>query len=462
MPVDSRRRTIRVASSVVGLGVVWLTVLAFTHANPIDLTIALLVVLAEVLAVAVMSGPVLAVVVALLAVVLVNWYLVPPFGTFEIASTENVVALVVFAFVATVAAALVELGARARARAEVSARQAELLGEIVGAHQSDDAVTALERIRSELRLDSVELLGPTQGMTAVVATAGPGSFRGNPAIDVPLADGYRLLGYGREVFAPDPGFLTSLGSAAVLAFESERLEEETRRAEELSAIDRARTALLASVGHDLRTPLTGLRVSVDTLLSTQATVSEDERRELLETIDDSAERLDALITNLLDMSRLQAGAVLAHPQPTDLIETVDRVLIAAPDARIHVDLPESVPLVRADPALLERVVANLVSNALRYSPAASSVSITAHQRDGDVLLDVVDQGPGIPPEQREEVFAPFHRVGARPDGGSGLGLAIVRGFADAMEIGVELIPSERLGLTARLRMRVWTTEGMRS
>lgn len=453
---DSRRWRVRAAASVVGLGLVWLTVVAFTQANPVDLTVALLVVLAEVLAVAVLSGPVLAVTVALVAVFLVNWYLVPPYGTFAIASAENVVALVVFAFVAAVAATLVEVGARARARAQVSQRQAEFLGEILVVGEEDDAATAVERIRAELGLEAVELVGNVDGSAHVVASAGSEPNRGDAAIDVALADGYRLTGYGPEVFAPDRDFLASLGSAAVLAYENDRLQAERRRGEELAAIDRARTALLASVGHDLRTPLAGLRVSVDTLKSPDAALTDVDRRELLDTIADASDRLDALITNLLDMSRLQAGAVLAHPRPTDVAELVDRVLIAAPDRRVEVDVPESLPAVTADPALLERVVANLVSNALLYSPAHSPVRLAARVTEDEVQLDVTDEGPGIPEGQREEVFSPFHRVGAQPDGGSGLGLAIVRGFSDAMGVGVELVSPEAGGLTVRLHLPRWT------
>jgi len=181
---DPRRWVIRVAASVIGLAAVWLTVLAFTSANPVDLTVALLVVLAEVLAVAVLSGPVLAVIVALMAVFLVNWYLVPPYGTFAIASAENVVALVVFTLVAAVAATLVEVGARARARAQVSQRQADLLGEILVIGEDDDAATAVERIRSELHLDAVELVHGVSGSMTVVARAGRLQERGEPALEV--------------------------------------------------------------------------------------------------------------------------------------------------------------------------------------------------------------------------------------------------------------------------------------
>ena len=452
---DPRRQAVRFASAIIGTAVVWLTVLAFTRANPVDLTVALLVVLAEVLVVAVLSGPVLAVLVALAAVVLVNWYLVPPFGTFAIASADNVAALIVFALVAVVAATLVEVGARARTRARESTRQAELLGEIVVSTEGETAATALERVRQGLNLEQVELTGRTGGEPArVVATTGPATS--SPVVlDVSLPDDYRLIGRGAELFAPDPDFLTSLGAAAVRAYESQRLQEESLRADELEAIDRARTALLASVGHDLRTPLAGLRVSIETLRDLDSTLPPSDRAALMETIELSAERLDELITNLLDMSRLQAGALLVHAEPTDVSVVIDAVVVALPGERLDVHVGPELPSVRADPALLERMLANLVSNALRYSPVEARVSVVAHRADVAVLLDVIDHGPGIPDQHAAEVFEPFHRVGAQPDGGTGLGLAIVKGFADAMGVGVTLTSGPNGGLTARLEIPLW-------
>jgi K+-sensing histidine kinase KdpD len=458
MPVvdDPRRQAVRFASAIIGTAVVWLTVLAFTRANPIDLTVALLVVLVEVLAVAVLSGPVLAALVALAAAFLVNWYLVPPYGTFAIDSADNVAALIVFTLVAVVAATLVELGARARTRARESTRQAELLGDIVVTSEGENAVTALERVREGLHLEQVELTGRTGGAPArVLASTGVPSASA-VVLDVSLPDGYRMMGRGAELFAPDPDFLMSLGSAAVRAFESQRLQEESLRADELEAVDRARTALLASVGHDLRTPLAGLRVSIETLRALDSTLEPHDRSALMETIESSAERLDELITNLLDMSRLQAGALITHHEPTDVADVIDRVLLSLPGERLDVHVGVDLPSVDADPALLERMVANLVSNALRYSPASAPVTVVAHREANSVALDVVDRGPGIPEEHSVEVFRPFHRVGAQPDGGTGLGLAIVKGFGDAMGISVSLESGVNGGLKARLDIPVWS------
>jgi K+-sensing histidine kinase KdpD len=451
--VDPRRQAIRLATAVVGLAVIWLTVLGLARGNPIDLTVALLIVLTEVLVISVLSGPILAVIVALASVVLINWYLVPPFGAFAIASADNVVALIVFAFVAAVAAVLVEYGARARAGERESSRRAELLGDVVATNEGDDVEAALDRVRLGLHLDYVELTGPGTP-PPVLAAAGPSSFA-DVVVDVPLPDGYRMLGRGAALFAPDPDFLRSLGAAAVRAYESDRLQEESLRADELAAIDRSRTALLASVGHDLRTPLSGLRVSIETLRALDSSLDPQDRDALMETIESSVERLDELITNLLDMSRLQAGAVMTRLEPTDVADVVDRVLVAQPDNRIHAQMDPDLPPCLADPALLERIVANLVSNALRYSPADSVVRVLGRQGSASVILDVTDEGPGIPSEHQRDVFQPFHRVGAQPDGGSGLGLAIVRGFADAMDVRVQLANGPDGGLTARLEIPAW-------
>jgi two-component system sensor histidine kinase KdpD len=175
----------------------------------------------------------------------------------------------------------------------------------------------------------------------------------------------------------------------------------------------------------------------------------------METIELSAERLDELITNLLDMSRLQAGALIAHPEPTDVSDVIDRVVMTVPDERLEVHVGADLPSVHADPALLERMIANLVSNSLRYSPAGTPIRIVARRDADTVTVDVIDSGPGIPEQHAAEVFQPFHRVGAQADGGTGLGLAIVKGFGDTMGISVGLETGSNGGLTARLDIPVW-------
>jgi two-component system sensor histidine kinase KdpD len=234
-----------------------------------------------------------------------------------------------------------------------------------------------------------------------------------------------------------------------------QLAEQTARTRELAAEDRARSALLAAVGHDLRTPLASIKVAVGTLRHPGVAWSPAQVDELLATIEDSSDRLTSLITNLLDMTRLRADAVTARPEPVALDEVVARSLLREHSGAVDVRVGDHLPLVRADPGLLERVVANLVENAVRYSPPGATVEVSADQdedpsgggapsRAGTVRLHVVDHGPGIPAAERERVFAPFGRLDDRGPGPHvGLGLAIAAGFTEAM--GGRLTPSTTPG-----------------
>src|SRR4051794_24203659 len=187
-----------------------------------------------------------------------------------------------------------------------------------------------------------------------------------------------------------------------------------------------RTALLAAVSHDLRTPLAGIKAAVSALRSDDIKLDDADRSELVVTIDESADRLINLVENLLDMSRLQAGAVSPALIPSDVPAVVHQAvsgLDAADRARVTLVCPVDLPFVRADPGLLERVVANLVSNAVRHAPTGP-VTVTAGALGDRLELRVVDRGPGVPLADRERVFAAFQRLGDTPSGqGVGLGLA---------------------------------------
>jgi len=446
----------RLAVFTVGVVVLWMAALLGERHLPVDLTVVLLLALAFVLALAVVVGPVLGIVAGLVAVVLVNWYLVPPYGTFEVANPDNVVALVVFALVAGVVALLAEVNARVQAGAVRSRERAGLIADVVSKDDDTDAVTSLERVRVALALDRLSLLRDGSGPVEVLATAGTGPTQadGPAALDVTVAGGYRLLGLGPQRMAEDPGFVESLASAAVRSYESDRMESEQRRAEQLAAVDQARTALLASVGHDLRTPLAGLRLAVDALRDPESQLDAEGTRELLETVDDSTARLDELITNLLDMSRLEAGVVMARVVPTPVDAAVAAAVLGFPHAAVTVEVSDTLPLALADPALLERVVENLVSNALRYAgPSADSpVHVAAHELGDAVAVDVIDHGPGLSAAVHTEAAALDGSAG-RADRSAGLGLAIVRGFCGAMDVGLEFHDTDGGGLTVRLLAR---------
>ncbi|KOU51975.1 hypothetical protein ADK54_08035 [Streptomyces sp. WM6378] len=203
----------------------------------------------------------------------------------------------------------------------------------------------------------------------------------------------------------------------------------------MKAADRMRTALLAAVSHDLRTPLAAGWAAITSLRSRDNDFSEEDREELLATADESMARLGRLIDNLLDMSRLQAGALKLNVRDTALEEVLPTALESLPPGAASVDIQglDAVPAVLADPPLLERVVANLLSNAARHTPQGEAVLLTASMPVDRVEVRVIDRGPGLPPEDRERAFVPFQRLGDTDNTtGVGLGLALARGLAEAM------------------------------
>ena len=215
-----------------------------------------------------------------------------------------------------------------------------------------------------------------------------------------------------------------------------------------------RTALLAAVSHDLRTPLASIKASVSSLRQTDVEWSEADEADLLATIEENADRLDALVGNLLDMSRLHTGSLQPFLRPTAIDEVAPVALLGLDDSlRVEMAVPDGFPLVLADPGLLERVLANLFSNALRHSPAGGRPpELHAQLADGQVVLEVVDHGLGVPDEAKETIFEPFTRIGDRYPGGVGLGLAVARGFAEAMGGRIAATDTPGGGLTVSITL----------
>jgi len=217
-----------------------------------------------------------------------------------------------------------------------------------------------------------------------------------------------------------------------------------------------RTALLAAVSHDLRTPLSSIKAGVSTLRQTDVEWSEQDQAELLATIEEGADRLDYLIGNLLDMSRLQTGAVQPFVQRASVEEIAALALGSVPGgSSVRVDVPEDLPLVQTDAGLLERAIANLVSNANRYAGGSQPTELTAHIDGAGLAIQVIDHGPGVAPTDRDRIFEPFQRLGDQDmTTGVGLGLAVARGFVEA--VGGTLTASETSGggLTMTVRLPV--------
>jgi len=308
-------------------------------------------------------------------------------------------------------------------------------------------------------METVSLLAREHGTSewTVMDRAGwaPAADDAPVRFDVPIGRALRFVGRGPALFAEDQRVLEAFTAAAGTAVEGRRLSEKAREAGTLAEVDRQRTALLAAVGHDLRTPLAGVKAAVSSLRQTDVAWTPEERDALLATIEESADRLDAVVSNLLDASRLQAGAVTVQARPVALDEVVGAAVLAVPGAgeRVAVNVPDDLPLVYADPGLLERVLANLIDNALRHGGPDAPVEVTAVAGAQSAKLAVVDHGPGVGSEERGRLFAPFQRADDRgATSGLGLGLSVARGFARAM--GGELAADESVGGGLTMRLRV--------
>jgi two-component system, OmpR family, sensor histidine kinase KdpD len=456
----------RLAGYVLGVVLTPLLTVALTGARgDLNLTSDVLAFLVAVIAVALVGGFVPAVLVAIAGSLLLNYYFTPPIHKFTIAEKNNVLALVVFIAVGLVVSSVVDTAARRTRQAARASAESQLLtttaGSVLRGQQAVAAV--LGRVREAFGMESVTLLectggqgaagqgrahrGPTAAWQVVAHSGEPPLSRPEDAdVEVPVTDTLTLALRGRALPADDRRVLGAFAAYAAVALEQERLVAAAKAAEPIAEADRMRAALLAAVSHDLRTPLASAKAAVTSLRSADVQWGEEDRDELLATADESLDRLAHLVDNLLDMSRLQAGALAVFPRPTGLGDVVARALddLGIGRKAVIVDIPDSLPAVRVDPGILERVIVNLAGNALRYSPPGSPPLLTASALGERVELRVVDRGPGIPEQDRDRLFVPFQRLGDTDNTtGVGLGLALSRGLTEAM--GGTLDPEETPG-----------------
>ncbi len=396
-----------------------------------------------------------AVVGALAASVLVNWFFVPPLHTLTIDEPENVLAVGVFLVIAILVSTLVSLGARRAAEGARARAEAEVLARLVGA---PPVSSVLESLRRVLALDGAAVLHRSESGWLIEGASGervPESPEAS-STTIELDEVHVLALVGDPIRSEDQRVLEAFARELRASVELGELEAEAETAGALSAANELRTALLSAVSHDLRTPISAIKASVTSLLQEDVDWPPDARQEFLETIDEETDRLNALIGNLLDMSRLQTGALEITTAPVGLDEVLPAALhsLSVPADAVTLDVPESLPRVLADRGLLERALANVIANAVRYSPASAPTRVTAGAVDAMVDVRVVDRGPGVPLHQREGLFTPFQRFGdSGHDEGVGLGLAVAKGFVEAMggEVEVEDTPGGGLTVVARLR-----------
>ncbi|MGW2428065.1 ATP-binding protein [Streptomyces sp. NPDC001640] len=444
------------------VGVLGPTILALLL-NTVDLGLAndMLLFLALTVAAALLGGLLPALASAAFGSLLLNYYYTPPLHRLTVADPRNIVAIVIFVAVAVSVASVVDIAARRTHQAARLRAESEILsflsGSVLRGETSVDEL--LERVRETFGMDAAALLERSSEVDpwTCAGSVGPGAAAERPEdadVEVPIGDHIALALSGRVLPASDRRVLAAFAAQTVVALDRRRLQQEAEQARTLAEGNRIRTALLAAVSHDLRTPLAGIKASVTSLRSEDVEWSEEDRAELLASIEEGADRLDHLVGNLLDMSRLQTGTVTPLIRAVDLDEVVPMALGGVPEDSVELDIPETLPMVDVDAGLLERTVANLVENAVKYSPLTTPVLVAASALADRVEVRIVDRGPGVPDEAKDRIFEPFQRYGDAPRGaGVGLGLAVARGFAEAMGGTLNAEDTPGGGLTMVLTLR---------
>lgn len=433
-----------------------LTVLLANTRDELHLPTVLLLYLLAAIGVALVGGALPALTTAVAGLLLADYYFTLPLYGLSVSETEEMIALAVYLAAATVVSVQVDRVARLRLDAARSTVEAEAMAALAGSLAEPGALPhVLAHLRATFGLSGVSLFRRTEDGWVLDAADGE-------AVSAPgAADIHREVGsdrvlamVGGPLRVSDQRVLVALAGQLATAVEARRLQDEADQALELRQANDLRTALLQAVSHDLRSPLAGIKASVSSLRAQEVEWDEDEEADFLRTIEEETDRLDHLVSNLLDMSRVQAGAVRPQVRPVGLEEVVPAVLTGLGDRSkvVVAAVPEWIPAVLTDPVLLERILANLVDNAIQASPDGALVVVEAEARADEVAVRVIDRGPGISPEDRQGVFAPFQRT-TDHGSGVGLGLAIVRGFMDALddELTVEDTPGGGATMVVHLR-----------
>jgi two-component system, OmpR family, sensor histidine kinase KdpD len=387
--------------------------------------------LPAVLAVAVLYGLVYAVAVSIASMAAFNFFFLPPLHTLALRDSENWLALGVYLVTAVVVSELATRSRRRAADAGQREREATFLADVAAILLEAEHVQ--DRLK-EVAAAAAGVLGLSAARIEIDSVRRPEP--GEATADLRVGERYvgRLFHGSRE--SPDAAVtervLPALASVLAVALDRERLQRAALEAEALRRSDAAKTAVLRAVSHDLRSPLTAIRAAGEGLDRTDLQLDDRDRAELIQTITGEAARLERLVTNLIDLSRLEAGA--ARPRPElwtgdDLVGRALETLGAAAD-RVTVELPDEPVAAIVDGAQIERVLVNLIENALKFASSASPVEIEVVAEAGELLIRVRDHGPGIPEEDVERIFEPFEQ-GDGATSGSGLGLAIASGFAQA-------------------------------
>lgn len=456
---------------------------------------AALVQLAGAVAVSLVGGLWPAVVGALWSSVLVNYFSTPPLGDMAISDPQDLLSLAVFAGVSVAVAGVVDTSARRSKEAARAQSEAATLGDLaLGASRTEDTLGGI--LAEALDVFGATGAGVFSSRDGVAAGGGPSSGSsgaGGPDTDgrvwqmvagagdtrgwvpgvtcpagstaEPVDAATWLVLFGRDVPAAESRLLGAFAVHVKAQLERRQLAVSRREILRLAEGNSMRTAILRAVSHDLRTPLAGIKLAAGGLLQRTVTYTPAEERELLETIDECTDRLDQLVGNLLDMSRITADSVRPLLGPVRWSEVVAPALRGLPDGTVRVELPANMPTVEADAVLLERVIANIVENAVKYAPGSGIAITGASDGMGTATLEgypsgelrIIDHGAGVPARKVLEIFQPFQRLHDRPQAtGVGLGLAVADGFVKAMGGTLTALETPGGGLTLVIRLALST------
>ena len=453
-----RRRTVGLVVAVAGLPLLTLLLSLFRSDQSLPTDVLMFQLL--IVVVALVGGILPALLSAVIAGFLLDYFFVPPLYLIRIADPLHALALVIFVIVAALVSLVVDQAARrARLAARASAEAEVLVAVAGGVLQGADAVQALvSRLRESFGMRSVVL---KQGDETVAVSVDPEPAVGDAGNDdehtiLPLGENARIELTGHELDPSDRRILGAFISQLDSALVQRRLTSEAAGAKPLAEADKLRSALLAAVSHDLRRPLASATTAVSSLRSPDVKLSPGDRAELLATADESLHALGALVTDLLDVTRLQAGVLGVALRPVAVDDVVGGALdeLHLAPGQVALDLT-AVPMVDADAALLQRAVVNLLTNAIRFSPAGSPPALATSQFGDRVQLRVIDRGPGIPDDKRDDVFVPFQRLGDLDNtAGIGLGLSLSKGFVEAMDGTLEAEDTPGGGLTMVIELPV--------
>ncbi|MGN6206133.1 ATP-binding protein [Humibacter sp.] len=389
---------------------------------------------------------------AVLSGLTLDYLFVAPIYTITIAQPVHLLALLLYVVGAALVSFVVDQAARRTRAAQRSAAESDVLATVAGGViRGEDAVHALvQRAREAFGLSRVRLLADDGTVLSEETSPADEAVQEAQKAELrtvePVGERGTLELYGAELTASDRRVLSVIVTQLDAALEHRELSETAIQLKPLAETDRVRSALLAAVGHDLRRPLAAATAAVTSLRSPQVELSTPDREALLETANDSLANLDALVTNLLDVTRVQAGVLGVSLRRVDIDDLLPAALeeLSAPPGSVELDVPEGTPAVMADPVLLQRVLVNLLANALRYSPHGHPPRLGVSVFGDELQVRVADSGTGVPDERKDLIFQPFQREGDTDNTtGIGLGLALSKGFVEGM--GGTLTPEDTPG-----------------